>query len=276
MQPCSTRGREGMNPSSSALSQTAMAAPGTGSTAQQPPAIDINTLATLVQQMQQQRTTTTALGDGGAPTPGLEQNSKKTGSGALPDKSAALQQPGQDGNGNAGDPHSLMEQIAQLSKDLETEKAKSKTLQEEKKREMKGFLTGIRDYVNGLEGVKDPNAKQSFMQGIENMANHGIPNGIYDIMVSASAQNLENMKTIETLTKGYATLKDKYEGPGQQFAQEGSRFVDPTIKIVDSGTKRKQPELSTQGKVPLGMWDAFGDDIAKFGYLSQTDLLNNS
>lgn len=60
---------------------------------------------------------------------------------------------------------------------------------------------GIADYVNGLEGVKDPEAKKKFMDGIKNMANHGVPNGVFDIMVSASAQNLQNIKTIETLTQ---------------------------------------------------------------------------
>lgn len=102
------------------------------------------------------------------------------------------------------------------------------------------------------------------------MANHGIPNGVYDIMVSASAQNEANMKTIEALTKGYTELKEKYEGAGK-FAKESSRFVDPTVKIIESGTKRKATEPA-QDKVPLGMWDAFGEDIARVGYSNQKDL----
>ena len=105
------------------------------------------------------------------------------------------------------------------------------------------------------------------------MANHGIPNGVYDIMVSASANNENNMKTIEALTRGYTELKDKYEGPGQ-FASESSRFVDPSIRILDAGSKRKTTEHTSSNKVPLGMWDAFGDDIAKIGYSSQVDLLS--
>lgn len=144
--------------------------------------------------------------------------------------------------------------------------------QEEKKREMKGFLTGIKDFVNGLDGVKDPTAKEKFMQGMENMANHGIPNGVYDIMVSASALHENNMKTIEALTKGYSELKNKYEGAGGQFATEASRFVDPNVRIIDAGSKRKKPDNETVEKVPVGMWDAFGDDIAKLGYNNQPDL----
>lgn len=103
------------------------------------------------------------------------------------------------------------------------------------------------------------------------MANNGLPNGIYDIMVSASAQNEANMRTIEALTKGYTELKEKYEGPGQ-FASESSRFVDPSIRIIESGSKRKAVEPPAQNKVPLGMWDAFGEDIAKIGYSNQKDL----
>jgi hypothetical protein len=39
------------------------------------------------------------------------------------------------------------------------------------------------------------------MEGIKNMANHGVPNGIFDIMVSASAMNQQHIRTIETLTQ---------------------------------------------------------------------------
>lgn len=109
------------------------------------------------------------------------------------------------------------------------------------------------------------------MQGMENMANHGIPNGVYDIMVSASARNEHHVKTIEELTKNYNELKQKYEGPGQ-FSSEASRFVDPSINIIGAGSKRKTAETE-EGKVPIGMWDAFGDDIAKIGYSGQPDLL---
>lgn len=63
------------------------------------------------------------------------------------------------------------------------------------------MYTGITDYINSLEGVKDPDSKKKFMDGIKNMANHGVPNGIFDIMVSASAQNQQHIKTIETLTQ---------------------------------------------------------------------------
>lgn len=49
--------------------------------------------------------------------------------------------------------------------------------------------------------TQDPESKKKFLEGIKNMANHGVPNGIFDIMVSASAQNLQNIKTIETLTQ---------------------------------------------------------------------------
>lgn len=252
---------------------------GDGQNQNQPTTLDMNTLAQLVQQFQ-----------------GRQQKYQKTGEQSSPNQPPGLadalanatkdqvqqQQPAQgtDGTGAAeagdtatSDPQAMMEQIAALTKSLETEKSKSKALQEEKKREMKGFLSGIRDYVNGLDGVKDPAAKNKFMQGMENMANHGIPNGVYDIMVSASARNDNNMRTIEALTKGYSELKDRYEGPGQ-FASESSRFVDPTIKVVDAGSKRKAAEQDSKEKVPLGMWDAFGEDVARVGYGSLPDLLS--
>ncbi len=67
---------------------------------------------------------------------------------------------------------------------------------------MNDFIhTGIDSYVSNLEGVKDPESKKKFMEGIKNMANHGVPNGIFDIMVSASALNNQHIRTIETLTQ---------------------------------------------------------------------------
>lgn len=247
----------------------------------QTPSFDINTLAAFVDQYQKQQIK--QQGNGSTPhPPGLQDaltaaiggsvggNGNNSGNNTV----GGQQKDGQNGDNNQSpnDSQSLMEQIATLTKNLESEKTKSKALQEEKKREMKGFLTGIKDYVNGLDNVKDPNAKSKFMQGMENMANHGIPNGVYDIMVSASAQNETNIRTIEALTKGYTELKDRYEGPGQ-FSADSSRFVDPSIKIMGAGSKRKTTETD-EGKVPVGMWDAFGDDIAKIGYSNQSDLLS--
>lgn len=255
-----------------------------------PPAFDINTLAAFVEQFQKQQgkqlgSTThppglqdalaAAMGNGGGSinNNGIGKDPMGGGGGA-----GGQEQDVQGGGGTnnnqsqPNDSQGLMEQIATLTRNLESEKTKSKALQEEKKREMKGFLTGIKDYVNGLDNVKDPNAKTKFMQGMENMANHGIPNGVYDIMVSASAQNENNIRTIEALTKGYTELKDRYEGSGQ-FSTESSRFVDPSVKIMGVGSKRKTTETE-DGKVPIGMWDAFGDDIARVGYSNQSDLLN--
>jgi hypothetical protein len=60
---------------------------------------------------------------------------------------------------------------------------------------------GIADYVNNLDGVKDQESKKKFLDGIKSMANHGVPNGVFDIMVSASAQNQQHIRTIETLTQ---------------------------------------------------------------------------
>lgn len=270
---------------------------------QPPPSVDMNTLAAFVQQFNQQKTAQPNTGvrepsihealaaalskggnlnlnrDGAAPAAAA---ASKDGGGAPPPpvdgkpgssmSGADAVAPGGGGGGGKDDAQNLMEQIATLTKSLENEKTKSKALQEEKKREMKGFLTGIQDYVNSLDGVKDPNAKGKFMEGMQNMANHGIPNGVYDIMVSASAQNEQNMKTIEALTKGYTDLKDKYEGPGQ-FGNESSRFVDPTLNIIGAGTKRKTAETETE-KVPVGMWDFFGETVAAAGYAAQPDLLS--
>lgn len=144
-------------------------APAVGQATDAPSSVDINTLAALVQQFQQQQQ------HGGASAAAADK--KKTGGNdATVDPAAATAGSGKGRQQQAPvyDAQSMMEEIAELKKVLEVEKSKSKTLQEEKKREMQGFLTGIRDYVNSLEGVKDPNAKQTFMQGIENMANHGV------------------------------------------------------------------------------------------------------
>lgn len=261
-----------------------------------PQTIDLNTLAAYVQQAQAQAQSRGAQG-AAATSPsvppgiqealaslvkGLQQNPNQNQNAIPPVATNAADAGSQQGadatmadadkTKTASDPQGLMEQVAQLTKSLDMEKAKSRALQQEKAREMKGFLNGIKDFVGNLDGVKDPESKAKFLKGIENMADHGIPNGVYDIMVSASAQNEQNMRTIEALTKGYTELKDRYEGAGQ-FTKESSRFVDPTVKIVDAGSKRKTMETE-ENKVPLGLWDAFGEDIARVGYGHQKDLLS--
>lgn len=73
-------------------------------------------------------------------------------------------------------------------------------------------------------------------------------------------------------------MRNKYEGAGGQFASESSRI----LPISAIGEKRKTPDggygypssenNGGAGKSPLGMWDAFGDDIAKFGYGDTKDV----
>lgn len=184
-----------------------------------PPTIDLNALASYVQQFQKQQqnaspNTTTANPPGlqealAAIMKQQQQNQPQTGlnpnlnpnatiPNTAPSGDAAKEAPkdgaqkdgGDTPMANANDPQSLMEQISHLTKSLDEEKSKSKALQvrlhgchdlhawgclhawdsaddekqEEKKREMKGFLNGIKEYVQSLDGVKDPNAKTKFMQ----------------------------------------------------------------------------------------------------------------
>jgi hypothetical protein len=81
-------------------------------------------------------------------------------------------------------------------------------------------------------------------------------------------------------------MKNKYEGAGGQFTTEASRI----IPILASGEKRKMPDGGHDNyiahqhgsqqqqaiKAPLGMWDAFGDDIARFGYSDTKDMFVDS
>ena len=143
----------GSQPASSALADNA----------QQVATIDIAALAKLIQQQQQagsQQAGSQQAGSQFKTQQGGFQNSKD--SRQAQNQEAGLNH-GQEAVG-ATDPQAMMEQIATLTKRLEAEKSKSKALQEEKKREMKGFLTGIRDYITNLDGVKDPEAKDKFME----------------------------------------------------------------------------------------------------------------
>lgn len=74
-------------------------------------------------------------------------------------------------------------------------------------------------------------------------------------------------------------LKNRYEGSGGQFASESSRIMP----ISSVGEKRKSPEMeggnggsNGSNKLPLGMWDAFGDDISRFGYSDTKDMFLDS
>lgn len=85
------------------------------------------------------------------------------------------------------------------------------------------------------------------------------------------------------LVQGYNILKNKYEGAGGQFASESSRIIPSSnsASISDTiiGEKRKMPDggyATNTHKTPLGMWDAFGDDIAKYGYNDTKDVFMDS
>ena len=184
---------------------------GGATNSQAPPAMDINTLAAALQQAQKALANANAGKDQGAQhqsqhVVGAGDNKhSNVHSGGNMGSSGAMDQQQQQGQ---PDVQAILVEMQRLKnerdtflKSLEDEKEKSKILVADKKKEMESFLGGISDYVNGLEGVKDPESKKKFMEGIKNMANHGVPNGIFDIMVSASAQNQLNIKTIETLTQ---------------------------------------------------------------------------
>jgi hypothetical protein len=114
-----------------------------------PPTIDLNALASYVQQFQQQQqkqqSTTpnppglqealAALLKGNNPTNAdatIPQNQQQTIQSTTPlDKSAPGKDGGQDDTpmANSNDPQSLMEQISHLTKSLDEEKSKSKALQ---------------------------------------------------------------------------------------------------------------------------------------------------
>jgi hypothetical protein len=220
------------------------------SSSQNIPAVDINTLAAMLQQVQKQNQQSQQQASQQQASQQQNQQNQQQ-----PDMQAILMEM-----------QRLKNERDALERSYKEEQAKSKVLVEDKKKEMESFLGGIADFVNKLDGVKDPESKTKFMDGLKNMANHGVPNGIFDIMVSASAQNAVHLRTIEDLTQSYSALKNRYEGAGPSFAAESSRIVDPTLSIVNSaGDKRKAPETGA-GRVPIGMWDAFGEDIAKVGY----------
>lgn len=76
--------------------------------------------------------------------------------------------------------------------------------------------------------------------------------------------------------QGYNMLKNKYEGAGGQFSLESARMVNPMETISSIGEKRKIPDSGyatlEQNKAPLGMWDAFGSEISKYGYNDAKDM----
>lgn len=171
--------------------------------------IDINMLAAALQQAQKTLANSSSLSNttslaGAAPPAAAATAAAAPGAAVSGDASGSHSQQQQ----QQPDVQAILMEMQRLKnerdeylKSLEDEKKKSKILVEDKKKEMESFLGGIADYVNGLEGVKDPEAKKRFLDGIKNMANHGVPNGVFDIMVSASAQNQLHIKTIETLTQ---------------------------------------------------------------------------
>jgi hypothetical protein len=156
---------------------------------------------------------------------------------------------------NGADLSAILAQIAKLEKhnqmlqgELKGKADEVSKLSEKKRQEMRNIYdTLISKWVDTLE-PENPNAKEVFKTGVEGIADKSDDdNGIWQVVMCASANALKKEEQFQTLQTQYDELKAR--STGGQFAQEEQRV----------GSKRsalEAPEIVERTQ-PGDIWDEF-------------------
>jgi hypothetical protein len=157
---------------------------------------------------------------------------------------------------NAANVSAILSQIAKLEQhnqklqnDLQSKSEEVNKLSEKKRQEMQHvYDTVISKWVDTLDTTK-PESKDEFKSGMQRLAEKTEEdNGIWQVVMCASANAAKKEEQFQSLQKQYEELKERTEGG--QFADEGSRV----------GSKRSAlapPEVVEDPEPPADIWSQF-------------------
>jgi len=145
--------------------------------------------------------------------------------------------------------------IAELSKLLEGKNQALDRLQTEKRAEMESLLTGLREWIGKLD-VKSDNDRSEVINGLERLAKQGNDqNGIWRVMVTASAAALQQESE-------YQKLKSDYDALNKQHIEKSPSFDNADARV---GSKRPA-DCDSEPETGGDIWSAFIADVHKTGY----------
>jgi chromosome segregation ATPase len=161
----------------------------------------------------------------------------------------------------ATDQTSLMQQVAalqrqndELNKRLHQNTERLSQFQAAKKKEMEALMQGMQEWMKKL-GVQNDNHRQEFEKGLQRLVNNGADdNGVWQVMVSASAAAAQREQE-------YQTLKTQFDELQRQ--RHGGEFGDSVARV---GEKRpadgEPPADASVGDI----WASFIADVSSTGY----------
>jgi hypothetical protein len=170
---------------------------------------------------------------------------------------------GERASAKSGDMGNMLRHIEQLESKLS---AKDKQLLEAQQRVEKFSARTREGMQSALDSLmkkwmdacetKDEKCKEHFKHGMEKLvANSAEENGVWQMMVAASALHERQEHDLDKLRVENNELKQKIDG---HYATPGSRTSDNVLG------KRKAEEEPESGEDATSMWDSFAKDCAGF------------
>lgn len=161
----------------------------------------------------------------------------------------------------ATDQASLMQQVAalqrqngELNKRLQHNTEKLTQFQVAKKKEMEALMQGMQEWIKKL-GLQNDNHRQEFEKGLQRLVNNGADdNGVWQVMVSASAVAAQREQEYQTLKTQFDELQK--QRTGGEFASAGERV----------GEKRSADGDPAMESSAGDIWASFIADVSTTGY----------
>jgi len=154
----------------------------------------------------------------------------------------------------AADQQSLMQQVAALQRQNEELSKRLTNFQAAKKKEMESLMKGMQEWIQKL-GLQNENHKVEFERGLQRLVNNGADdNGVWQVMVSASAAAAQREQEYQALKIQYDELQ-KQRGTGE--------FGDSIARV---GEKRPADGEPPADASVADIWSSFIADVSTSGY----------
>ena len=154
----------------------------------------------------------------------------------------------------AADQQSLMQQVAALQRQNDELSKRLTNFQVAKKKEMESLMKGMQEWIQKL-GLQNENHKADFERGLQRLVNNGADdNGVWQVMVSASAAAAQREQEYQTLKIQYDELQ-KQRGTGE--------FGDSMARV---GEKRPADGDPPADASVADIWSSFIADVSSTGY----------
>ena len=149
--------------------------------------------------------------------------------------------------------------IAELQRQLEDKNQKFDRFQTAKKQEMEALLAGLKDWLTKI-GLQSDNDRMEVEKGLQRLVNNGADdNGIWRVMVTASANARQREDEYQQLKIAYDELQN-HSAPKAMHVG----FDDAETRV---GSKRAADEdPAAESSVP-DIWNAFIADVNQTGYV---------